>query len=126
MQITDDSIKAAVATVILEKLPEEKRTELLENAIKSIIEPMEVKEGFGYRATTRKTTKLQEVFNEVAWMVTRDVVREELSKPEYQDKIKKLFADSVSAVFDDEDQREKVISRIAGQFAGCIKPSYED
>ncbi len=104
----DDTMKAAVAKVIFESLTEEKRDELLQNAIQGLL-TTPPREGFGDK---QRNSPLADMFKYSVEAVARDLVKEKVEgDPKLKTELEKMYAEAFQKVFVDE--REKVVENLA-------------
>lgn len=110
-----EAMQSLVAKAIIDSMTPEKRNELIENAIKTVL------------ATPRKQNSwdpdrspLQLAFNEAVRICTdkmaRDIIAEDVT---FQAKLKELFADVAAQLF--ERDRDDLVDKIADAFASSLK-----
>lgn len=108
MEITVD--KNIVAKAIFESIGPDQREQLLQNAVEKLLEVNPHTSTYG---RTEKTF-IQEVFEECAIKVAREVVKEEMAKPEVRKKFNDLIsAATLKALDPDSDLWGSTVDRMA-------------
>lgn len=110
IEIDGDSMQALVAKAVFDGLTGDKREALITGAIKSLLE---TPKGNDRNYYGEKTSPLQTAFNRAIEQVAQEHATKFLAEdPDFQQRLKGLFADVANALFSDEGNNR--IELIAG------------
>lgn len=111
----DTTVKALVTEALFKAIDEKKREELLKAAIGSLLK----EEGGHYGP---KTSKLQDCFNQAAYEVAREIVREKMTKDEaFKGAIGTVVTEALNKVWAG-DKREDLVNIIAASVTDWMTP----
>lgn len=108
INIDKATMEALVAKLIFEELPQQKRDDLIKEAIAKILEPPPDYTGYGPRVTI-----LQQSFESAVTQMTHTVVREEVqNNPEVKAAIQKATRSIVDKLAEDNSVHEAIAGAI--------------
>jgi uncharacterized protein (UPF0335 family) len=104
IQFNEEQMRAVVTKAIVEGLGEEQKTLVIQQAIESLMKPAK---SSGYPVDNRSV--LQVAFDNAVGFALDRVARAELEKPEYVEKMRKLFQDVAAKVLDDDNEGRQLL-----------------
>lgn len=106
----DDILKALVTTAIFEGLEQQKRDELVRQAIESLL----ARQDGGYQYGDSRT-KIQRAFDEAVYAVAREECRKAVQEdPRVRERIRELLVKGTEALLQDESVINSFASAISG------------
>ena len=111
-KLDDAQLKAVFHEALMKSLDSVSREALMAAAVAHILNP--VSTGYGHNRDSR----LQEIFNQCLERAARELILEELKKPELQDKLKKIIDAGMQKILD--DPANQLGSGISEAFAHII------
>lgn len=112
LNLNDEQLKTVISAAILQTLSEERRGELLTEALKHLLTPE--RKGYGQP----EISPLQSAFNYQLTCVARDIAGEMLREPEVQARLRSLIVEAVEAAF--STNRQRVIERVSDAVADVL------
>ena len=111
VRLDHDAMQALVAKAVFDGLTPEKREDLIQGAIRSLLETPKSNERNYYGS---KVAPIQEAFNRAVETVAMQHATRVLSEdPEFQARLQKLFADVAAKLFEEGESRYELVSGIA-------------
>lgn len=118
LRVDDSALRSLVEKSIVDSLTPEAREKIIAQAVTALLTINES----GY--SSRKTSALQDAFNSAVRNVAERHAFQMLTEdPEFQAKIKSLFADVAEKLFADEG-RTALVEKMAGKMASALVERY--
>jgi hypothetical protein len=108
-----DMMSKLFQQAVLESLTPVKREEIIAQAIKKLFEPDNSSYG-------RKTSPLEDIFQQASQAVARQVVAAELEKPENKAAIQAMVVEAFQKMITDTARREKAVERMADALTAAL------
>lgn len=112
--ISDATLQGIVAKAIFEAMSSEDIAVLMQNALKSLMEPQEGQYG------RKRESRLTEAFQNAAYTVCNQLARDFFEREAAKDQIRALLVETANKVFNNTDAREALTDRMARAFSDAI------
>ena len=113
----DDLMRSLVAEAMLKHLDQATRDRLIQNALKSLIDPTDVPGAYGRKGPS----KLEEAFNQAAYGVALKLMNEMVKEEPFQNQLRELIRTAVEKMSVD---KEDLAGRLATAITDSMKPRY--
>ncbi len=118
VDLDDETLRTILAKAVLDTITEEKRSELIINALKDLIAVPPAPSGpYGY---DKKKSKLEEHFDFACNQAARETCKAEMEKPENRKAIEDMVVAAFQKMLTDEARREKAIIRMADALTAAM------
>lgn len=111
-----ESLQALVTEAMFKHLSEEKREELIKEALASLLEKKKV--SFGHSSKT----PLQEAFEQATWQAARKIVDDYITTNEkWREGMKKIIEEAFMSILDDEVKRSQLVTNMASALQSAFE-----
>lgn len=119
VKLDDEALKEMVAKAVFDQLTPDKRDELLQSAIVTLIT-----ERKRYPHDKAKSTPLGDLFERAVQSIAEELIKEDLkADAKFKEHLTKLYRDAWDRIFDESDDnevRQRIIDRLSTVFSEVL------